>query len=32
MKENTKVILTRGSEDEYFTVHIYVVEEDNDGN
>lgn len=32
MKENAKVILTKGSEDEYFTVHIYVVEEENDDN
>ena len=30
MKENTKIIMTKGSEDEYFTVHIYVIEEDKD--
>ena len=30
MKENAKVILTSGKEDEYFRVHIYIVEEEND--
>ena len=32
MKTNAKVVLTKGNEDEYFTVHIYVVEEENDDN
>ena len=32
MKENVKVILTNGKEDEYFRVHVYIVEEENDDN
>ena len=28
MKENAKVIMTKGSEDEYFKVHVYIIEED----
>ena len=30
MKENAKVILTKGSEDEYYKVRVYIVEEEND--
>ena len=30
MLEKTKVILTNAKEDEYYKVHIYVIEEEND--
>ena len=31
MLEKTKVILTDAKEDEYYKVHIYVIEEEKDG-